>query len=118
VRKKHLYDKNLIKYRISKGWKFKVFRDREDSIELQRAGRIAGEGYESAQAVEILLHHNYNGSGSTSFGGANEWPALKLEFYFPAGDYDSAYELASLLTKVCDKFSKEKGLLCKNSSSE
>lgn len=47
------------------------------------AGYIAGRTTHAHNAASIRSYAAINGSGEDSFGGANEWQAITLEFQFP-----------------------------------
>lgn len=49
--------------------------------------------------AEISLRHHYNGSGPKAFGGARQWPVVKLELAFNEGEHAKAEKWFNQLSR-------------------
>lgn len=78
------------------------------------SGAIGLSSCPNANTVEEGYH--YNGSGERAFGGAGQWPHLKLDINFRPGEEKQRHELAVLLMKTVseyvDKLRKDEHGIC------
>lgn len=87
-------------------WKTRTRPDtdnRPNCRELRRALQCAGPEYVSESGVEITLNRHFNGGGPTAFGGARDWPHLKLDVSFPTNDYAARDAFAAKLQAFIDQ---------------
>jgi len=59
-------------------------------MKILYAGGVEGD-------VQVEVIKNYNGSGKSAFGGANEWPVVKVHIPFMAGANAEAAAFAEKL---------------------
>jgi hypothetical protein len=69
-----------------------------DRLVWTREGKIAKSTVIS-NAIEILVTYYYNGGGPRTFGGAMNWPTVKLKFEFPADSEMLVGDFAEALQK-------------------
>jgi hypothetical protein len=77
-----------------------------DDVVFSRPG-LLGNNTDSSNAHTVKLHRNYNGSGQSAFGGADEWPVLTAHFSFPVGSENKRNELATQIMALADKLLSE-----------
>lgn len=76
----------------------------------KRAIRFAGEGNDCAHGASTEEGKHHNGSGPQAFGGAKEWPHVKLDVGLPVDRFDLRAELAAKLRDTVDAFITAHGL--------
>jgi len=79
-------------------WKHENYNGRQTWKRPANIGRgvLSGNGFTLEQA------HHYNGSGDDAFGGAEEWPHLKLNLGFEEGQEIEAAAFAEKLMEFID----------------
>lgn len=81
-------------------WKKGSRSDKTHKVE-QRQGKSANNCvFENAHEIE--RHYHYNGSGRDSFGGAKQWPALKVHISFCVGEEKKRDALAKKIKALID----------------
>jgi len=63
------------------------------------AGKI-GVNYKSSNAHHVDIGKSFNGADDDSFGGAEEWPTVRAEISFQAGEERRALDFAKKLTAL------------------
>lgn len=66
---------------------------------INGAGKI-GRAMQVESAVTVTLGMSFNGSGPTAFGGAKEWPSLRVICEFEEHDYQKREQVAAELLEV------------------
>lgn len=77
--------------------------EKKDDRTETLAGKVGNEKQiDNAATIEIL--QAINGSGAKSFGGAKQWPKLRLEVSFQQGEEDKRDQLIKELKQVVADF--------------
>jgi hypothetical protein len=84
-------------------WKTEIKTDRDNQYEVCAPGKV-GRDFETDNAITIEAKHHYNGSGPNAFGGAKQWPHVKLDVGFQEGQEGLRDEFVTQLRRLCEKF--------------
>ncbi len=57
------------------------------------------KGCKVSNTISIELGKSYNGSGPNAFGGAKEWPYLRIEIPFQVGEEERMKTIADMIEK-------------------
>jgi len=76
--------------------------------ETREYGAKIGNDYWSTNGVRMELGHSINGSGPHAFGGAEEWPCLRIEIGFEVGQEKRMALVAGWITQLL----RAEGVIC------
>ena len=76
-------DNEWVKKRVFRTLDSQTVKEDEVAYRHIRWGLIAGLKEPLDDALKIEVGRNFNGSGKSHFGGADEWPTIRLEADFP-----------------------------------
>lgn len=88
-------------------WESQGYSGTYGHTEYTRSIHFASEGYDCDGGACTEEGKHYNGSGPQAFGGAKEWPHVKLSVGLPVDRYDLRTRLASRLRDTVDAFVAE-----------
>lgn len=86
---------------LAKGWV--VYKRDDRRVVYTSSGMIAGHvRHDNAKTIEV--GKRYNGSGPAHFGGADEWPHVRLDVDFNVDEGDRANVFAEKLMAFVNDF--------------
>jgi len=92
-------------------WEEPVVRrhtDREIQEHIRKG--VLGNNAGCSNAHELEIGFSYNGSGKEAFGGADQWPTIKIKIAFPSDRQDLANTIGKELMEWIDERLSREGL--------